>query len=119
MGTPVGCDQFVQEVVEKAKFWQGSALDPRSPVSLCAGPRCHHAIRTLPPSQSIEYARRHDEGMEQTMGALLGGLPGEQRAKNEAQQFATLPKRMGGLGLRSADAWPMEHTGLLGRTLWK
>ena len=36
------------------------------------------------------------------MGALLGGLPGEQRAKNEAQQIASLPMQMGGLGLRSA-----------------
>ena len=29
----------------------------------CAGPRCHHLLRTLPPSQSLEYAVRHHEGM--------------------------------------------------------
>ena len=27
----------------------------------CAGPRCHHIFRTLPPSQSAEYAQRHDD----------------------------------------------------------
>ena len=58
--------------------------------------------------------------MEQTMGALLGGLPGEQRAKNEAQQIASLSNADGRIGVEiSEDAWPMEHAGLLGRTLWR
>ena len=42
----------------------------------CAGPRCNHIVRTLPPSQSAENAQRHDEGMKRTMDNLLGGLPG-------------------------------------------
>ena len=31
----------------------------------CAGPRCHHVLRTLPKSQSEVCARGHDLGMEQ------------------------------------------------------
>ena len=112
LGTPVGCDEFVQEVVDKRlrdeeKLWQAVHWIPDlqsawQVLLQCAGPRCLHVIRIFPPSQSIEYARRHDECMKQTMGALLGGLPGEQRAKNQAQQIASLPMLMGGLGLSSA-----------------
>ena len=108
-GFPWDVTSSSQEVVDKRlrdeeKLWQAVHWIPYlqsvwQVLLQCAGPRCHHVIRTLPPSQSIEYARRHDEGMEQTMGAL--GLPAEQRAKNEAQQTASLPTRMGGLGLAS------------------
>ena len=69
----------------------------------CAGPRCHHYLRTLPPSQSDWYARHHDEGMMLAMEQLLGGLPGDEVQQAEAKMIATMPMRLGGLGLRSAD----------------
>ena len=31
-------------------------------LSHCCGPRCHHMLRTLPPSESEEHARAHDWG---------------------------------------------------------
>ena len=42
--------------------------NPRSSMRLagapqCAGPRCHHFFRTMPPSKSMEYAQGHDRGM--------------------------------------------------------
>ena len=85
----------------------------------CAGPRCHHVLRTVPPSQSARYAAGHDEGMFQTMTAWLGALPGSQEQIATARYITTLPMRLGGLGLRSAartgpgaswaDALPMLH----------
>ena len=60
----------------------------------CAGPRCHHLLRTLPPSESGQCAV-HDEGMMRVMDSLMGGLPGEPQAKEDAHRLATLPMRMG------------------------
>ena len=68
----------------------------------CAGPRCHHILRTLPPSESAEYGQRHDDGMWQAMQALMGGLMGTEEQKLTARQLTTLPMRVGGLGLRCA-----------------
>ena len=68
----------------------------------CAGPRCHHFVRTVPPSESRLYAEGHDTGMIETMCSLLGGLTGDEEQKQMAQRIATLPMRLGGLGLRSA-----------------
>ena len=42
----------------------------------CAGPRCHHLLRTVPPRQCAGYAHGHDSGMQRTMEALLGRIPG-------------------------------------------
>ena len=58
----------------------------------CAGPRCHHVLRTVPPSQA-----GHDEGMFQTMTTLLGALPGTEEQISTARDIT----RLGGLGLRS------------------
>ena len=44
----------------------------------------------------------HDQGMMATMEALLEGMPGDVEQKTWAQRLATMPMRMGGLGLRSA-----------------
>ena len=55
----------------------GSPISSQLGRSFCnARPRCHHVIRTLPPRQSIENARRHDEGMEQTMGVEISETHG-------------------------------------------
>eukprot|EP00973_Karenia_brevis_P033564 4626583-Karenia_brevis.AAC.1 len=60
-------------------------------------------LRTLPPSQARSYAQGHDEGMWHTVKELLGQLTGTVEAQNMAHALATLPMRMGGLGLRSAE----------------
>ena len=47
-------------------------------------------------------ARGHDLGMQRTMEALLGRIPGSPAQVEMAQHITILPMRMGGLGLRSA-----------------
>ena len=67
----------------------------------CAGPRCHHFLRTVPPDQSARYAVGHDLGMRRAMESVLGSLPGTEQ-KECAHVLATMPMRLGGLGLQSA-----------------
>ena len=104
LGTPVGSAEFEHEVcaarlAEEDKLWKAIKWIPdlqcawQVPVQ-CAGPRCHHFLRTIPPSRSAECAVGHDVGMLQAMESVLEGLPG-------ATQIS-LPMRMGGLGIRSA-----------------
>ena len=92
-------------------WWRNRSCGTRCPGSLtgsaqvlvqCAGPRCHHFLRTLPPSQTGEHADGHDLGMMQAMESLLGGLTGEVSHRLWAHHLASLPMRLGGLGLRSA-----------------
>ena len=111
-GTPVGSDEFVKEVSdarleEEHKLWNAIPWIPDLQCAWlvllqCAGPRCHHFIRTMPPSKLMEYAHGHDRGMLRSMEAILGSLPGTPSQNETAHTFATLPMRMGGLGLRSA-----------------
>ena len=68
----------------------------------CAGPRCHHLFRTVPPTQSVAYAHGHDDGMWRALEGVLGRLPGNQRQIEVAHSLTSLPMRLGGLGLRSA-----------------
>ena len=74
--------------------------------------------------ERTHYAAKHDEGMLKVMSTLLGGIPGGDQEKEDARRLATLPMRMGGLGLRVAarmapaaywaswaDALPMHERG--------
>ena len=108
LGTPVGADDFVracttervnserdllaalQEVPDLQSAWQILVQS--------AGPRCNHLLRTLPPSQSAEYAQAHDQAMWQSVKNLLGLTSAEMHSP----ELATLPMRLGGLGVRSA-----------------
>ena len=112
LGTSLGMVQFVSSLVEERiaeerRLWEAI---PSVPDLQCtwqllvqsANPRSNHTIRTLPPSQSAEYARRHDEGMWATVQDLLKEVPGSEQELRSAEEVATLPMRMGGLGMRSA-----------------
>ena len=128
LGTPVGNNSFVKERIDKRLADEKLLWDqiPSVPDTQCAfqilaqsaGPRCNHLLRTLPPSQSAEYARAHDQGMSEVLASLLGRDAGQGLQKH----IATMPARSGGLGLRSAertaapafwaswaDALPMLH----------
>ena len=84
LGTPVGHDEFVENfvverLVEEQKLWDAIPFIPDLQCSWqvllqCAGPRCHHLLRTVPPRQCAGYAHGHDLGMQQTMEALLGRI---------------------------------------------
>ena len=41
----------------------------------CAGPRCHHFIRNVPPEHSVAHAQGHDRGMREVMGRKRKGCP--------------------------------------------
>ena len=111
IGDTVASRAFADEVINKRlreehNLWDAIPWVPdfqaaRQILIRGAGPRCHHILRTLPPSQSAEYAQRHDDGMKQTMDNLLR-LPGEVHEQDMARNIASLQMGMGGLGIRSA-----------------
>ena len=96
-----------ERIVKEEQLWQAIPWVPDLQsgwqiLLQCASPRCHHFLRTLPPSESAWYARHHDAGMMEAMEEILGGLPGDEVQKGRAKEIATMPMRLGGLGLRSA-----------------
>ena len=110
LGTPIGSEQFVSEKLQdrinkERRLWQAI---PNVPDLQCgwqillqsANPRANHTLRTLPLAMSADYALAHDEGLWETARALLGEVPHEDAP--HVRDIATLPMRMGGLGLRSA-----------------
>ena len=112
LSTPVGSPEFLRSLIEERldeerKLWQAIPWVPDLQCAWqilvqCAAPRCHHYLRTVPPSASQEYAQGHDEGMMSTMDILLGGLTGNDSQKEWAHKLATLPMRFGGFAMRSA-----------------
>ena len=72
LGTPVGSLEFVESVTEERlekeqELWRAipSVPDLQCAWQLllqCAWPRCHHFLRTVPPTQSRVYAEGHDKG---------------------------------------------------------
>ena len=99
LGTPVGSHQFVSEVSnarveEENRLWEAvswvSDIQCWQILLQCAGPRCHHYSRAIPPSQSETYADGHDGGMWRAFEALMGRLPGDIQEREAARrgQFA-------------------------------
>ena len=111
LGTPVGTSDFHGEATrerleEETQLWRAIpwVLDLQCAWQLlvqCAGPRCHHFLRIVPPEHSM-YALGHDRGMGEVTATLLEGVPGDDQQWHAAEQLVTLPMRMGRLGLRSA-----------------
>ena len=91
LGTPVGSDQFVSDVVaervqEETRLWEAVvgarfagclALTLANSRSVCRPEVPPFVENTAPELQSSEYALLHDAGMLRAMKSLLGGLPGE------------------------------------------
>ena len=92
-------------------------------------PVCGTSLPPLPqdlaPSESQQDAEGHDEGMWKAAEWVMGTWPGTAEQQAVARQIATLPMKLGGLGLRSArwmapaafwaswaDAMPMLSTRL-------
>ena len=95
LGTPTGTEEFTRaklqnRINEERRLWE---TIPNLPVLQCgwqnlllsASPRANHTLRTVPPSISSEYGRRHDEGIWDTARALLGEIPGTVEAIQDAQ----------------------------------
>ena len=112
LGTPIGSVDHTTEKVERRLaeerlLWESI---PAVPDLQCAwqillqsaNPRGNHTIRTLPPAWAEGYAHAHDEGIWSTARRILADLAGSEAERDRARLLASLPMRMGGLGLRSA-----------------
>ena len=110
LGTPIGSEPYVSEkmdqrIAKERALWEAI---PTVPDLQCAwqiplqstDPRATHTMRTMPPGASADYCRAHDDGIWATVKVLLDGI--REGEEHESRQLATLPMRMGGLGLRSA-----------------
>ena len=110
LGAPIGSADFVaahahgrleQETGLLAEIQQLPDLQAAWLLLLyTAAPRAGHLLRTLPPSQSGEYARQHDSAVWSCLSFLLGEpdpLPATVR------DVGFLPIRLGGLGLFAAE----------------
>ena len=113
LGSPVGCDSFVQQhgrdvALKELPLLAGiAALDSAQAAWLllyyCAVPRANHLLRTTPPAQIRSYAEEHDRMVLQSLATLLSG---EGAGLPEEDQLwvrqARLPLRFGGCGLRNS-----------------
>ena len=64
---------------------------------MCAGPRAHHILRNLPPSEVTQFCEDHDNRLRSASHILSVEVP-----DGVASEVVQLPFREGGLGLRSA-----------------
>ena len=97
LGTPVGLDGHVEEATderinEEARLWAALPWVPDLQCAWqillqCAGPRCHHFLRTVPPHQSAKYADNHDKGMMEAMQTVLGSIPGSEIARRKVASW--------------------------------
>ena len=110
LGTPLGTREFVEahgsERVEKEAVLLERLADLTDLqytwvlLSQSAVPRANHTIRIVPPSLSKPYATQHDDAVWQAFCRTFAVTDFAEDAG--ARSVASLPGRLGGLGLRSA-----------------
>ena len=111
LGVPLGSAEFVQAHALERTSEEKTLLDALAGfddlqvawtlLRYSAVPRANHIVRVLPPSQSQAYAKRHDDMIWATFCNLVAA---DKLADDTlARQVASLPGRLGGLGLRSAE----------------
>ena len=110
LGTPLGHADFVAAHAQRRMAEESCFLDKITALgdvqcawlllTFCGVPRANHLLRVLPPSVAEPYARSHDEAIWSCFCKLIDC---EGRLDDKlARDIATLPARLGGLGLRSA-----------------
>ena len=125
LGTPVGSQEFIQEVCEERlqqerELWEAIPWVPDLQCAWqvllqCAGPRCHYLLRTLAPESSQGYAVRHDDGMFEMMETLLHGLSGERQAAPDGSPHCNASNAAGRTGAQGGNPnGPRSFLGLLG-----
>ena len=110
LGTPLGRPEFVRAFATARVKKERALLEEikKLPDVQCAWnmlnmsavPRANHMIRMVPPSQAAEYADLHDDAIWACFADLC--LAGQYREHRLTKDIASLPGRLGGLGLRSA-----------------
>ena len=78
----MGTQEFAQVVCaarleEEDKLWEAIKWIPDLQCAWqvfvqCAGSRCHHLLRILPPSHAVAHAQGHDEGMQRAISVAFG-----------------------------------------------
>ena len=97
LGSPAGTPEYIQEAVQErlaveADFWRKILWVPDLQCAWqllvqCAGPRCHHFLRTVLPSLAGENAAGHHQSMEQVMTTLPEGLTGDAQQQDVARRL--------------------------------
>ena len=111
LGVPIGDQAFIRARAAERRTKEDSYLAQLVEIddvqaawlllSYTAVPRASHLLRTLTPSESEEYAHAHDAAVWKCFVRIVGEESGESDVL--AHQVASLPGRLGGLGLRSAE----------------
>ena len=111
LGTPLGSPEFVQAHANARMQEEQRFLDeiPHLQDLQCswallaysAVPRANHLIRVLQPVASQGYACAHDDALWSTLRRLLE-LPADGEEFRNTRRLASLPAKLGGVGLRSA-----------------
>ena len=121
LGTPIGSEEFVRaqmanRVEEERQLWDTipagadlqCACQKKKLLLQSANPRANHAIRTIPPNQSAEYVRAHDEGIWAVAKVLLD-------LEDSSWPLSQCGWEVFGFGLPTDALQPL--TGLHGQTL--
>ena len=105
LGVSIGSADFVRRRLEERLQAEQSLLQElrQLPDLHCASPRAQHAVRTVPPSESGEYAAAHGSAIWRTLQHLLSEPDAEGEVWEAARSLAFLPTLLGGLGLCSAE----------------
>ena len=82
----VACGRRIPSVPDLQSAWQI--------ILQCAGPRCHHLLRTLPPNVSASCATGHDMGMQRTAWWIARRSHPEESGPH-AREFAHADGRFG------------------------
>ena len=124
LGIPLGHDDFVAHHLRQVAREQQGLLDKIPLVRdlqsawllllRCAAARANCQLRSVRPSATEEDARTHDEGVWQCLATLLGTDLGQ--CTVAVRELATLPLRLGGLGLTSASE--DQRNGAVGQTVY-
>ena len=112
LGTPLGSPEYVRAHTDERLATERRLLaelpvlpDPQCAwciLAMCAAPMANHMLRTLPPDEVMPYARAHDAALWDALWRMLNH-PGGTRTLKHAQRLGSLPARLGGIGLRSAE----------------
>lgn len=110
LGTPLGSEEYVQAHANERMRKEQLLLDRLTDLgdlqcrwvmlSQSAAARANHMIRILPPTHSRSYSDAHDDALWEAFCNAFGAQ--DYSGDRLGRAVATLPGRMGGLGLRSA-----------------
>ena len=75
----------------------------QSLLRFCCNTTLTYFLRAMPPSVTLDAARRHDELMADAIVGVIGAATGDERVRSMALRQARLPVKMGGMGLTSME----------------